>query len=50
MKIGYARVSKADGSQALDLQVDALINAGVFHTTWVLSSLPEEMMMGAPSW
>jgi len=29
MKIGYARVSKADGSQALDLQVDALIQAGV---------------------
>lgn len=29
MKIGYGRVSKADGSQVLDLQVDALINAGV---------------------
>ena len=25
MKIGYARVSKADGSQSLDLQIDALI-------------------------
>ena len=29
MLIGYMRVSKADGSQALDLQQDALLNAGV---------------------
>ncbi len=29
MNIGYARVSKADGSQALDLQGDALKKAGV---------------------
>ena len=29
MKIGYARVSKADGSQLLDLQHDALVGAGV---------------------
>ena len=29
MKIGYARVSKADGSQLLDLQRDALTKAGV---------------------
>jgi len=29
MIIGYCRVSKADGSQALDLQKDALIEAGV---------------------
>jgi DNA invertase Pin-like site-specific DNA recombinase len=29
MLIGYARVSKADGSQTLDLQYDALIAAGV---------------------
>lgn len=29
MLIGYARVSKADGSQSLDLQRDALISAGV---------------------
>ncbi|MDZ5762827.1 Transposase domain protein [Candidatus Cyrtobacter comes] len=27
--IGYARVSKSDGSQSLDLQTDALIKAGV---------------------
>ncbi len=29
MLIGYVRVSKADGTQALDLQKDALIQAGV---------------------
>lgn len=29
MRIGYARVSKADGSQSLDLQLDALREAGV---------------------
>jgi len=29
MLIGYARVSKTDGSQVLDLQVDALVAAGV---------------------
>jgi DNA invertase Pin-like site-specific DNA recombinase len=28
MLIGYARVSKADGSQSLDLQRDALAAAG----------------------
>lgn len=29
MLIGYARVSKADGSQSLDLQIDALLQASV---------------------
>ena len=29
MLIGYARVSKADDSQVLDLQIDALIENGV---------------------
>ena len=29
MLIGYMRVSKVDGSQSLDLQKDALIQAGV---------------------
>ena len=29
MLLGYARVSKADGSQLLDLQVDALQEAGI---------------------
>jgi DNA invertase Pin-like site-specific DNA recombinase len=29
MKIGYARTSKSDGSQVLDLQRDSLIKAGV---------------------
>ena len=39
MLIGYARVSKTDGSQSLDLQRDALQTAGVdavnlYHATW----------------
>ena len=29
MLIGYARVSKSDDSQVLDLQIDALLQAGV---------------------
>ena len=29
MLVGYMRVSKADGSQVLDLQKDALLGAGV---------------------
>ncbi len=29
MFIGYMRVSKTDGSQVLDLQIDALIESGV---------------------
>ncbi len=29
MNVGYARVSKKDGSQNIDLQIDALIEAGV---------------------
>jgi DNA invertase Pin-like site-specific DNA recombinase len=29
MYVGYARVSKSDGSQVLDLQIDALVKAGV---------------------
>lgn len=29
MKIGYARVSKTDGSQVLDLQIDALLKEGI---------------------
>lgn len=29
INIGYIRVSKSDGSQSLDLQYDALVNAGV---------------------
>ena len=29
MKLGYARISKVDGSQTLDLQMDALAAAGV---------------------
>ncbi len=29
MKLGYARISKSDGSQTLDLQLDALAAAGL---------------------
>lgn len=29
MKIGYTRISKSDGSQTLDLQIDTLIQEGV---------------------
>jgi hypothetical protein len=29
MQLGYMRVSKADGSQVLDVQRDALLAAGV---------------------
>jgi DNA invertase Pin-like site-specific DNA recombinase len=29
LKIGYARVSKSDGSQSIDLQCEALLDAGV---------------------
>ena len=29
MRIGYTRVSKSDGSQVQDLQLDALLAAGV---------------------
>jgi len=32
MRLGYMRVSKADGSQVLDMQRDALIEAGVEET------------------
>jgi DNA invertase Pin-like site-specific DNA recombinase len=32
MKIGYARISKSDGSQVLDLQIDALVKSGVDPT------------------
>lgn len=32
MKIGYARISKSDGSQVLDLQIDALVKSGVEPT------------------
>jgi DNA invertase Pin-like site-specific DNA recombinase len=30
MLLGYARVSKADNSQVLDLQIDSLINANIY--------------------
>ena len=39
MLIGYARVSKANGSQSLDLQRDALRAAGVVLVVWKLDRL-----------
>lgn len=45
MLMGYARVSKADGTQVLDLQRDALVQAGVsqmvtqFMSSFSLASL-----------
>ncbi len=41
MLIGYVRVSKSDGSQVLDLQVDALIEAGV-----VLANMYQDFSSG----
>ena len=38
MLIGYVRVSKADGSQVLDLQQDALLKAGV-HADYIYNDL-----------
>ena len=50
MLIGYARVSKADGSQSLDLQRDALradgVDAGhVYHLAG-----PSSRRSGSPCW
>lgn len=42
MLIGYARISKADGSQSLDLQRDALTTAGV-----TLDRIYEDRVSGA---
>jgi hypothetical protein len=38
MLIGYMRVSKADGSQVLDLQKDALLEAGVAEDRCIVGS------------
>ena len=40
MLIGYARISKADDSQVLDLQIDALIEAGVNKENIYTGELP----------
>lgn len=48
MFIGYARVSKSDNSQVLDLQIDALKNAGVVGSCKVeyfISSLSENLKL-----
>ncbi len=39
MFIGYARVSKSDGSQVLDSQKDALIESGVLESRLYQDSL-----------
>ena len=46
MLIGYMRVSKADGSQVLDLQHDALIEAGVRPKTSMRISAAVRRMIG----
>ena len=45
MLIGYARVSKADGSQVLDLQRDALTRAGVSRKRIYEAALDDESRM-----
>ena len=49
MLIGYMRVSKADGSQVLDLQHDALIAAGVEPAQFMKTSVAAPRMTG-PAW
>ena len=39
MKIGYARLSKVDGSQNLDLQIDSLAEADVRKENWKIPGL-----------
>jgi DNA invertase Pin-like site-specific DNA recombinase len=45
MLIGYARVSKADGSQSLDLQHDALRAAGVEQAISMMIVHPVAVMI-----
>ena len=49
MQIGYMRVSKADGSQTLDLQRDALLAAGIEPTSSMRISPPGAAMTGPVS-
>jgi hypothetical protein len=41
MLVGYMRVSKADGSQTLELQRDALLAAGVGTATSTTTTHPD---------
>ena len=47
--VGYMRVSKADGSQVLDLQRDALIEAGVERRRFGRTSAAARRMTGPAS-
>lgn len=47
MLIGYMRVSKADGSQILDMQRDALLMAGI-NTEWVYEDLASGSLDARP--
>ena len=47
MLIGYARVSKSDGSQSLDLQMDALIKSGV-HSKHIYHDLASGTLQDRP--
>jgi hypothetical protein len=49
MLIGYMRVSKADGSQVLDLQRDALISADVSPQTALRRSRVSYSLWGRPT-
>lgn len=49
MLIGYMRVSKADGSQATDLQRDALVAAGVDPAHLYEDQAPENARI-VPVW
>lgn len=50
MLIGYMRVSKSDGSQTLDPQRDALLEAGVAPDASIRILPQDGMMPGQDSW
>ncbi len=50
MQIGYMRVSKADGSQVLDLQRDALLAAGVSTVTREVVNAARDCFVIGSSW
>ena len=50
MLVGYMRISKADGSQATDLQLDALVEAGVDPEQVYEDEKPQEPRTIGPGW